>query len=280
MSDYKRLVAYVYLYDRGVRAKNIGYAKVESREGRCRIYVYIKGARMEEGEPLCAYVFYRKGREIKGIRIGEISLKNGAGELKVHTDAGNLMGSGLAISHMSGIIIRSEEDHVIATRWDDGPIAMEMFSVHGEPDRREQPQNREPEAAQEEVQQTEMITESERPAEEHLYLAAPADLPNLTPEGRYLLNNSFLLHGFYNYRHLLIKEMPDQEEILLGVPGDFCPQEQVMAALFGFPEFGRPDGEPGKHQNTGYWLRRIKYEPTGKIHEGCPGAGEKSIQDR
>ena len=49
MSDYRRLVAYIYLYSQGKRVKNVGFTKVESRNGECRIQIQIKGAWVAEG---------------------------------------------------------------------------------------------------------------------------------------------------------------------------------------------------------------------------------------
>lgn len=52
-------------------------------------------------------------------------------------------------------------------------------------------------------------------------------------------NNSFLLHGFFNYHYLLLGKRTegDKELIFVGVPGIFHSQERIMASLFGFSEF-------------------------------------------
>ncbi len=52
----------------------------------------------------------------------------------------------------------------------------------------------------------------------------------------YLGNNSFLLHGFFNY-HYLVVGRTGEGRWFLGVPGIYQRQERVMAAIFGFPEF-------------------------------------------
>lgn len=62
------------------------------------------------------------------------------------------------------------------------------------------------------------------------------DLRELPKQYWYLGNNSFLLHGFFNYRYLLLGKLPD-ERWFLGVPGVYQKQERVMAAIFGFPGF-------------------------------------------
>lgn len=62
------------------------------------------------------------------------------------------------------------------------------------------------------------------------------DLRELPKKYWYLGNNSFLLHGFFNYRYIILGEIED-ERWFIGVPGVYQHQERVMAAIFGFPEF-------------------------------------------
>nr|WP_294493803.1 DUF6128 domain-containing protein [uncultured Mediterraneibacter sp.] len=50
-----------------------------------------------------------------------------------------------------------------------------------------------------------------------------------------LANNSFLLHGYHNYNHLILLE--DAGRLWLGVPGIYDPREARAADLFGFPRF-------------------------------------------
>ena len=65
------------------------------------------------------------------------------------------------------------------------------------------------------------------------------DLRELPRKYWYLGNNSFLLHGFFNYRYLVIGKIEEdtQNRWFLGVPGIYQNQERVMAIIFGFPEF-------------------------------------------
>ena len=63
----------------------------------------------------------------------------------------------------------------------------------------------------------------------------PRDLGILRRQDRHLTNNSFLLHGYYNYRHLLLSE--DGDQYILGVPGVYMEREKRAASMFGFPQF-------------------------------------------
>lgn len=82
-----------------------------------------------------------------------------------------------------------------------------------------------------------------------------------------LANNNFLLHGYYNYRHLVLIDEGDQ--LKLGVPGIYHEQEARAAATFGFPEFiAEADvnvmlepQERNENQQFGYWCRQVRRPP-------------------
>ncbi len=77
-------------------------------------------------------------------------------------------------------------------------------------------------------------------------------------------NNSFLLHGYYNYHHLAL--LNDGSRYLLGVPGIYHPQEAKAANVFGFTEFipvqevdiALTDDERNSQEQFGYWCRQVK----------------------
>ncbi len=83
------------------------------------------------------------------------------------------------------------------------------------------------------------------------------DLQEFPRKYWYVGNNSFLLHGFFNYRHILFGEMSEngKKEYFIGVPGIFQNQERVMASMFGFPEFRTAKHTEFKTGNFGYWYR-------------------------
>lgn len=89
----------------------------------------------------------------------------------------------------------------------------------------------------------------------------PRDFIILQEKYQKLVNNSFLLHGFYNYRHLILGEDNQMGEqgrtcFYLGVPGVFYEREKMVAVMFGFEGF-ESDGavEIGKF---GYYMRRVE----------------------
>ena len=67
----------------------------------------------------------------------------------------------------------------------------------------------------------------------------PGDFVVLRKEYQNLVSNSFLLHGFYNYHHIILgrKEDPMGEIYYLGVPGAYYEREKMVAVMFGFEGF-------------------------------------------
>ena len=65
------------------------------------------------------------------------------------------------------------------------------------------------------------------------------DIRQLPSANWHLCNNSFLIHGFFNYKYLVIKEvgLEGRKKYYLGVPGIFEKPERAMALLFGFNKF-------------------------------------------
>ena len=42
LSDYQRIVSYLYEYHHGIKGSNVGFAKIEKRQNRLRVYFHVK----------------------------------------------------------------------------------------------------------------------------------------------------------------------------------------------------------------------------------------------
>lgn len=72
---------------------------------------------------------------------------------------------------------------------------------------------------------------------------------------RAYMHNSFLLHGYYNYGHVVIEERDG--EARLGVPGNYYEREQMVARMFGFPVFeAAKEGEKIVNGTFGYFYTK------------------------
>ena len=90
------------------------------------------------------------------------------------------------------------------------------------------------------------------------YRIFPKDINQLHANYHALQNNQFLMHGYYNYRHLLIWPKKDCEnELWLGVPGIYHEREKMAARMFGFEKF---EGTKREYRtgDLGYYLITVE----------------------
>ena len=90
----------------------------------------------------------------------------------------------------------------------------------------------------------------------------PQDIGLLPRENWVYGNNSFLLHGYYNYRYLILARLGKPGErgrYILGVPGHYGNNEKYMAAMFGFDRFVRSTRQPPRESRFGYWYTDLNF---------------------
>ncbi|MBQ7900610.1 MAG: hypothetical protein IJ365_01425, partial [Clostridia bacterium] len=87
----------------------------------------------------------------------------------------------------------------------------------------------------------------------------PADFVLLSANSYKRANNSFLLHGYYNYRHLLLARIERKGEIVyyVGAPGNYFEREKQVAIMFGFESF-ECAVEPAQAGDFGYYMMRVE----------------------
>ncbi len=329
MSEYRRFVSYMYEYTNGKKNKNTGFAKVESRNGICRMQIHLQKIPQEE-ETLNIYGFVREGGWLLGIFLGQIGVKNACGDARIQTQAERIGGSAYRLEQIAGLWVESGLGRTYLTVFDDEGVDTEKL-VTALPDEKkpeEEPQEEASAEAQEELREEASAEAEEEPREEASVKAEEEELreeasveteeqkgrvhaqqagacpavnsrcancswhmanlnqkwqalsrryPHFQPfaEGEFagclqitprelafigqgkcrVGNNSFLMHGFCNYRHLLFGKRRDGR-FVLGVPGVFENQEMVMANMYGFPDFKEA---MAKHPNGkfGYWCREL-----------------------
>ena len=77
-----------------------------------------------------------------------------------------------------------------------------------------------------------------------------------------LAGNSFLLHSFYTYQHLLFtrKRQKGGNVCYLMLPGVYNEREQHMAQMFGFSRFRPVKRQQLENGVFGYWYMEVKFE--------------------
>ena len=81
------------------------------------------------------------------------------------------------------------------------------------------------------VETKESRKETEIPENQVLYIQNLTQLLSMGEKQRELYYNSFLLHGYYQYRHVVAGDG------FIGVPGNFSQREAIAAKMMGFPLF-------------------------------------------
>ncbi|MDD6179933.1 MAG: DUF6128 domain-containing protein [Clostridium sp.] len=88
---------------------------------------------------------------------------------------------------------------------------------------------------------------------------APCDFVILSEHYQEMVQNSFLLHGYYNYGHLILTKIKEgiDDNYYLGVPGVYYEREKQAALLFGFEGF-EGDGNAVQDGSFGYYMKRVE----------------------
>lgn len=89
----------------------------------------------------------------------------------------------------------------------------------------------------------------------------PQDIGRLPRESWVYGNNSFLLHGYYNFRYIILFRLGNKDgraRYLIGVPGHYYSSEKYMASMFGFPNFVLSKKQPPNDGRFGYWYTDIR----------------------
>lgn len=280
-SFYDRKVIYLDYLERGEKVKNGGVIKWEVRDGKCRMQIHVRGL----------YTTDTFEGEIRFIAHGQffvaehIRLKFGTGEALLCYDSEDLAKTGISCMDLDAIEIylsetrklvgkirevkaatpKPETDESPKTETDESP----------EPETDEQPKTQEPKEPE---------TVSEEPPKEVTYLSTdkwtqltryykkinpfeddrnylsitPRDFVVLQKDYQKLVQNSFLLHGYYNYGHVILTKIEGEEEnYYIGVPGVYYEKEKQAAILFGFEGF---EGETEEHKDGsfGYYMKRVE----------------------
>lgn len=214
---------YLYEYRNGKRVRNIGFMKIEKQMDKCLIQIYAKNLDEIQG-----ILFQREnGGEYIGGWSEEILDVEDTPDAE---DTPNI-----------------EEATGVEGRF---PILMERIASEEAQEQQEEESGSEPE---EYIQPRNVTYEKiER-----------KDISRLPRKEWRLANNSFLLHGFYNYHHLLYIE--EDGEVWIGVPGIYHQKEKMAANAFGFTDFRRmtdveidlEENEKNTYEDFGYWCRQI-----------------------
>ncbi|MDO4312608.1 MAG: DUF6128 domain-containing protein [Eubacteriales bacterium] len=305
----EQFIRYLYEYRSGQPCRNVGFVKVERGEEQTTVHIHGKGLQMGKENELLLYIFYVERDVPVGILQGTITNINPSVNYRLIFN-GEDTGIPENYPKIQGIIMESAMKRRFAAVWNDMPVNVEGMRPWQEPEavpmtmteavqqavtaNMTEQESAEPEANEQKLEEqeaaeqkpTELRLEEQEATEQTLeeqeidsYIAPSRmqykkirrqDIAMLPRCEWRLANNSFLLHGYYNYHHLVLIE--DGDELWLGVPGIYHQREARAAEAFGFSRFvDNNDGaveleadEKETTDNFGYWCRRVRQTNTYK----------------
>ncbi len=229
MTNYRRLISYIYAYEGGVKKQNIGYAKIEVRNGQCRIQVSVKKVYVGSSE-IGVYLLAPSAE----LLLGRIFVRSGAGEFRMQVSGENVEGSGLSIEDFYGLSIHDVESswQSYTTIWEDAvaqAAELQLADVTAENARKKETQVRAASAGAELAEDLEYVNlEKEE--------ALPAELSETESDAMESKPEGTLIH--FPISEEIERELAEEEERLETV----TPWEEEV------PDSGEADQEEPEQQ--------------------------------
>lgn len=300
MSFYDKRIWYLDLWEEEEKIGNAGFVKIDVRDNDCRVWISMKG--IFPSDVLVGQLFLLTGEE--ELLADPILFHQGMGTYAAKWDASNLAHVGITYSEWTGIRVKISAKVRVEKMWGSREALKELGNVHTGNLEDSLIEERAPrETALEETKRVTSahMTKAEtqdgmRPEEgkdripvskwsmlghyykkkkpfgdEKEYLCiSPEDLILLPEKYEHLYKNSFLLHGYYAYGHILLGAVDVQNRNIyrLYIPGMGHDKEQIVAGMFGFGNFMpakqvRPDEflhekNMGTREQYGYYYMTVE----------------------
>lgn len=284
--DYQRLVSYMYYYTAGMKDANVGFAKATVYQDKFKLSICLNGIWSESLEKCGIYMIVKEKSYIL-IKLDNLELETGQVEYSGEFSPENINESGYSFSDICGLALANNGEAFVISMWNDDDISPGKLTFadkkienmgHFEPE-----EEKVIEEKTEEIELKKSDTELKQKDEEsdeleNIYKRAdyvdafPDDyfydcieislknLQTMTFLDEDLMDNSFLLHGYYNFRHILfgrVRDNLDNTKYFVGVPGLYGNRERYMASMFGFNNFKRSHRSDYINPCFGYWYREI-----------------------
>lgn len=288
--QFERLIKYLDYMEAGERVRGAGFLKLMARNGSCDLEIQVNGMHATDTFGREVFLVTEEGE----VPLQELLLKEGRGSLKLcglHCES--LAETGVPYEKLLGIRIpvaagreicgviregmpeksRSEEPRSEEPRpMELEPVQMEELSDEEQYEEvqveqaLDMPDNFMPDytstgLSENKWKQLCAIYPHIAPfKDEREYLSiGPGDFVILSEKYYRMANNSFLLHGYYNYRHLILCRVPVKGKPVyyIGVPGNYFEREKEVAVLFGFESFECAQ-EPARSGEYGYYMMRVE----------------------
>lgn len=295
MNSYQKSISYLDYLENGMKIRNAGFVKLEERNGQMRMEVRVKdlpemfsgqydlyadssdviGAiSLNRGNGSCCIVWNmeesgkREGAEAGGIylRLPDRCLVQTVWPTPVRIP----IRQAKELSESAAEMLSSKEEEpeklldllaIQSGKTEDEKLESEEHSETAEKENMPQDTGQQEQYYSDKWEQLSHIYPQIHPFDdERTYLSiSPKDFIVLCREYQKMVHNSFLLHGFYNYHHLLLGKIEEKGErhYYLGVPGNFYTREKMVAEMFGFEAF-EGNKNPASPGDFGYYMKRVE----------------------
>ena len=116
MSGYQRMVSYLYRYEKGIKGKNVGYARIELRNGKCRVTVRFQDT--ISASPGMSF-FIQKEEGLIPVPAGKLARNGNTFAGRIETSQVHVAGTDYSFEQIDGIYITGSQNVFYATTWKD-----------------------------------------------------------------------------------------------------------------------------------------------------------------
>lgn len=293
---------YLYEYENNKRTRNVGFIRISRHYRSCILQINARGIPLPNGVNAELYAFFRSddNRHLCGLPAASLTCLRKSISARISVPECRFP-EGRPLTRIDGFIIRLPSDRTsrfwMASEYffdvdisllvppassrneaekpaESVPDSTDLYSA-GEVQAAEKniaetetdtAQETEAAGGTDTVQETETATRTDTTQE----ISPPSvekisreDISRLPRRFWPLASNSFLLHGYRCYGHLILAE--EDGRMWLGVPGIYDSREARAADLFGFPRFTRvhaaaldlSEEERSTSNDFGHWCRCI-----------------------
>lgn len=119
MSDYQRIVSYLYEYSHGIKGANVGFAKIEKRQKQLKLYFHVKTNDKALEYKIYFYQFHHGTME--GTLLDTIKRNDTIIEFK------STYPLVIDLENVDGFLIYHSNEHFFGSEWKDRPIIIRNF---------------------------------------------------------------------------------------------------------------------------------------------------------
>lgn len=284
-------IYYLYEHKNHQKLRNTGFMKITRQEHTCFLQLNARSLPVTKQDTAELSAFYMENDSANAVHLSSISCGNQTISGKVAA-AETLFPNQYTLKQIDGFFLTLPHGEILSatapnTKFDTRKITFlsgKEMTETVEPESQAETLSETPESQAETSSETpEVQAETPSEAQTEAHADTPeselqrssepqssarkiqrSELSSLPRRHWNLANNSFLLHGYYNYNHLLLVE--EDGHYWLGVPGIYEPRESRAAELFGFSQFtdsynqqlALAEDECTNYGRFGYWCRYLK----------------------